>query len=311
MSDPLKETAASVATKRTCIGVFDSGFGGLTVLHALMEALPGADLMYLGDTARLPYGSKSAETVTRYTGAAVDLLTARGAELVVIACNTASALALPTLTASRTVPLVGVIEPGAAEAARVLAANPAGKRTVLVLATEATVASHAYRAACAAHGMDALEKACPLLVPLVEEGWTDHAITAQTAYIYLRDALREMRTAVPAIADDLEARSGLPMASEVAATEPSLILLGCTHYPLLRPLLERTVRSVMAPVPIVDAAAATAAHVSTMLPHLAVARDTPTSVTFLATDSPAKFERLGERFLQRHVGPVELVSLEP
>lgn len=296
-------------TARPCIGVFDSGFGGLTVLHALMEALPGADFVYLGDTARLPYGSKSAETVTRYTGAAVEMLAARGAALVVIACNTASALALPSLAGQSKVPLVGVIEPGAAEAARVLAAGRS--RTVLVLATEATVASHAYRTACAAHGLEAHEKACPLLVPMVEEGWTDHGITAQTAYIYLRDALHEMQTVEPKIADDLQARSGLLEAPDTTPVEPALILLGCTHYPLLRPLLERTAASVMAPVPMVDAAAATAAHVRALLPQLAVAGEVASRISFLATDSPAKFQRLGERFLQRDIGAVELVSLEP
>ncbi len=296
---------------RTAIGVFDSGFGGLTVLHALLQALPGADFIYLGDTARLPYGSKSQETVTRYTGAAIDLLVARGVALVVIACNTASALALPSLAAQSKVPLVGVIEPGAAEAARVLAANPVGKRAALVLATVATVESHAYRTALATHGIEAHEKACPLLVPLAEEGWTDHAVTAQTAYIYLRDALHEMRSASTEIADDLQARSGLAeTAEQTAPPTPALILLGCTHYPLLRPLLERTAASVMPPVPMVDAAAATAAHVRTLLPHLAEAGATPSNLIFLATDSPAKFQRLGERFLRRDLDTVELVSLD-
>ena len=290
------------------MGVFDSGFGGLTVLHALLEALPGADFVYLGDTARLPYGSKSAETVTRYTAAAVELLRIRGASLVVVACNTASALALPSLMTGSAVPLVGVIEPGAAEAARVLA-TAIGPRTALVLATEGTVASHAYRTACAAHGVEAFEKACPLLVPLVEEGWTEHAITAQTAYLYLRDALGEMRLAETAIADDLEARSGLAHEATASAA-PALILLGCTHYPLLRPLLERTAGSVMERVPVVDSAAATAAHVRSLLPEAAVSGDVASSVKFLVTDSPEKFERLGARFLQREIGAVELVSLD-
>lgn len=293
---------------RMCIGVFDSGFGGLTVLSALTRALPGADFIYLGDTARLPYGSKSAETVTRYTTAAVNLLVARDAQLVVIACNTASALALPSLAANSEVPLVGVIEPGAAEASRVLAES-GGTRTALVLATEATVASHAYRTACAAHGVQTHEKACPLLVPLVEEGWTDHAITAQTAYIYLRDALIEMRSAATVIADDLEARSGLPFADNVP--QPGLILLGCTHYPLLRPLLERTAASVMEPVAVVDSAEATAAQVQSMLPDLSSASGSSPTLTFLATDSPAKFQRLGQRFLLQEIEAVELVSLEP
>ncbi len=297
-------------SKRTRIGVFDSGFGGLTVLHALAGALPGADFVYLGDTARLPYGSKSAETVTRYTAAAVRMLQGRGAELVVIACNTASALALPSLLAGAEMPLVGVIEPGAAEAARVLAG--ATERTVLVLATEATVASHAYRTACAAHGVQAHEKACPLLVPMVEEGWNDHGITAQTAYIYLRDAVDEMQqenAAADAISDDLLARSGLPQHT-AEPLKPALVLLGCTHYPLLRPLLERTIVSVMDAVPVVDSSLATAEHVRGMLPALAEPGEGEMAMTFLATDSPGKFQRLGERFLQRSVAAVELVSLE-
>ncbi len=300
-------------SSRTKIGVFDSGFGGLTVLHALAETLPGADFLYLGDTARLPYGSKSAATVTKYTAAAVDLLRARGAELVVIACNTASALALPSLLATSQVPLVGVIEPGAAEAARVLADAP--HRTALVLATEATVASHAYRTACAARGLDAHEKACPLLVPLVEEGWNDHGITAQTAYIYLRDALDQMRheqATNDAISDDLLARSGLPEhhGHPAPPAQPALILLGCTHYPLLRPLMERTIASVMKPVPVVDSSTATAEHVRGLLPSLAHPAGGTMTMTFFATDSPGKFQRLGERFLGRHIPAVELVSLD-
>ncbi len=294
-------------SKRTKIGVFDSGFGGLTVLRALTAALPGADFMYLGDTARLPYGSKSAATVTKYTGAAVEALRARGAELVVIACNTASALALPSLEETARVPLVGVIEAGAAEAARVLAGAP--HRTALVLATEATVLSHAYRAACAAHGVQAFEHACPLLVPMVEEGWTDHGITAQTAYIYLRDALDAMREERGAISDELLARSGLP-ATDEEPVQPALVLLGCTHYPLLRPLLERTIASVMEAVPVVDSSTATAEHVRGLLPELAQAGDDTPAMEFMATDSPAKFKHLGERFLQRSIAEVDLVSLE-
>ena len=293
--------------KRTTIGVFDSGFGGLTVLHALAETLPGANFVYLGDTARLPYGSKSAATVTKYTGVAVEMLRARGAELVVIACNTASALALPSLAATASVPLVGVIEPGAAEAARVLAGAP--HRTALVLATEATVASHAYRAACAARGVEAFEVACPLLVPMVEEGWNDHGVTAQTAYIYLRDALDAMRVERESISDDLLARSGLPAAS-LNGAQPALVLLGCTHYPLLRPLLERTIASVMDPVPVVDSSTATAEHVRAMLPALVESGDVEPRMQFLATDSPNKFQRLGERFLGRRIAEVELVSLD-
>ena len=269
------------AAQRPCIGVFDSGFGGLTVLRALLERLPGADYLYLGDTARLPYGSKSAETVTRYTAAAVQALVSRGAELVVIACNTASALALPHLADNSGVPLVGVIQPGAhaAETATTHSRGP-----ILVLATEATVAAHAYQHECEQLGLSTIEKACPLLVPLVEEGWTDHPVTRLVAEIYLKEAVR--------------------------AIQPGAVLLGCTHYPLIRPLLERLTESLLGHIPVIDSAEATAAHVQSRMPqalHPGVSKPT---VRFFATDSPQKFQRLGQRFLAHDIQTVTLVDLD-
>ena len=152
---------------------------------------------------------------------------------------------------------------------------------------------------------------------MVEEGWNDHGITAQTAYIYLRDALDEMRherDASEAISDDLLARSGLPehhtAAAQQGPPQPALVLLGCTHYPLLRPLLERTIASVMDPVPVVDSSTATAEHVRDLMPALAEPGEGTVRLTFLATDSPTKFQRLGERFLQRPIDTVELVDLD-
>ena len=169
------------------IGVFDSGFGGLTVLRALMERLPQARYAFLGDTARLPYGSKSRRTIARYAAqSARFLVREQGAEYLVIACNTASALALDAIEEAVDVPVLGVVEPGAA-AAR--AASRTGD--VLVMATDATVQSHAYSAACNARGLRALEKACPLLVPLVEEGWTAHPVTAEVIRIYLDEVSAE------------------------------------------------------------------------------------------------------------------------
>ncbi len=267
-------------SRRPVIGVFDSGFGGLTVLRELLHHLPGADYIYLGDTAHLPYGSKSREAVTRYTSAAIGLLMERGAEFIVIACNTASALALPTLQASATVPLAGVIAPGALAAAAIV---PPGS-TALVLATEATVASHAYAQACAASGFCALEKACPLFVPLVEEGWTDGTITEQIAAVYLREAF-------------------------ALAEKPSAIILGCTHYPLLQPVLQRTLERIIGFIPIVDSAEATARHVASLLPDAAVPSG-DAALTFLATDSTEKFQRLGARFLGREIAHVERVALD-
>src|SRR6202167_6301680 len=198
------------------IGVFDSGFGGLTVLKALVKRLPGARFVFLGDTARLPYGSKSRRTIARYAAESAQFLVSeQAAEFLVIACNTASALALDAIQESVSVPVLGVIEPGA-EAAR--AASHTGD--VLVVATEATVHSHAYTSACAGHGLRIIEKACPLLVPLVEEGWTDPPVTAEVIDIYLNE-----------------------LRAEAAARNmnPDTLVLGCTHYPLLRQLFEGAV----------------------------------------------------------------------
>jgi glutamate racemase len=267
--------------KRPVIGVFDSGFGGLTVLRELLHHLPGADFLYLGDTAHLPYGSKSQEAVTRFTEAAIRTLVERGAELVVIACNTASALALPSLAAAAPVPLVGVIGPGAEAAA---ATAPAGA-TALVLATEGTVASHAYADACALAGLKAVEKACPLFVPLVEEGWTDGSITEQVAAVYLREAFA------------------------LSLERPAAIVLGCTHYPLLRPLLERTVAELAGPIPVVDSAEATARRTAEMLPR-ATLPNGEAKLLFFATDSASKFQRLGPAFLGRAIEHVELIDLD-
>jgi len=269
------------------IGVFDSGFGGLTVLCALVERLPHARYAFLGDTARLPYGSKSRRTIARYAvESAQFLVREQGAEFLVIACNTASALALDAIQDGVSVPVLGVIEPGAA-AAR--AASRTGD--VLVIATEATVRSHAYAAACQAHGLRALEKACPLLVPLVEEGWTDHPVTEEVIEIYLNELRAE------AAAQDME---------------PDTLVLGCTHYPLLRPLIERAVRPGRTVIDSAESTASIAAERfgvgskgSTHGRHPEAA----TEIHCFATDSVEKFEHLGSRFLGRPVGRVELIDL--
>ncbi len=165
------------------IGVFDSGVGGLTVLRAMTAQFP-AHYFYFGDTARLPYGTKSAETVARYASGAAKFLEAQNIDLLVIACNSATALALPQIQQAVKVPVVGVVEPGAATASAI-----SSSRSAVVIATEATVSSHAYREALSRHGMAAHEMACPLLVPLVEEGWIDHPVTEQVARIYLERSL--------------------------------------------------------------------------------------------------------------------------
>ena len=268
------------------IGVFDSGFGGLTVLRALMGKLPRARFAFIGDTARLPYGSKSRRTIARYAvESAQFLVREQGAEFLVIACNTASALALDAIQDAVSIPVLGVIEPGA-QAAH--AASASGD--VLVIATDATVQSHAYAVACQAQGLRAIEKACPLLVPLVEEGWTSHPVTDEVFRIYLSEITRDAAT------------SGL---------KPDTLVLGCTHYPLLRPLIENAVPQGMRVIDSAESAAESAARMfNGRAKSIAVGDDDQsTEIHCFATDSVEKFERLGSRFLGRPVGNVQLVDL--
>jgi glutamate racemase len=294
------------------IGVFDSGFGGLTVLRALIQRLPRARFAFLGDTARLPYGSKSRRTIARYAAESAQFLVReQGAEFLVIACNTASALALDAIQEAVPVPVLGVIEPGA-EAA--LAASRTGD--VLVIATDATVQSRAYAAACRARGLRALEKACPLLVPLVEEGWTDaSAFPAAVTGPYAAQAA----SAPPQVAVTAEIiRIYLEELNAEAAAQgmkPDTLVLGCTHYPLLRPLIERAVPAGMRVIDSAEAAAEAAVRYfngrATPPATPSAGQDAPPEpqVRCFATDSVEKFERLGSRFLNRPVGKVELVDL--
>lgn len=262
--------------KRTIIGVFDSGVGGLTVLRELLRQVPHADYLYFGDTARLPYGSKSVETVAKYAISAAEYLATHGAEHLVIACNTATALAFDRIATAVKVPALGVIEPGAQTAA---AASKSKK--VVVIATEGTCSSHAYQRALKTHGVEALEKPCPLFVPLVEEGWTEHEITERVAHLYLDDIF----------AGDFSAADAL--------------VLGCTHYPLLKPLLRRVVP---ARVAIVDSAEATAQAMAARLKPQQSSVEP--GVKFFATDSVEKFRRAGEKFMGRPIDNVTHVELE-
>jgi len=260
------------------IGVFDSGFGGLTVLRALLKQVPEADYVYLGDTARLPYGAKSRETVARYAVSSARFLVAEEAEFLVIACNTASALALDAIRDAVAVPVLGVVETGAG------AADASSKtRDVLVIATAATVESHAYAAACEERGMRAIEKACPLLVPLVEEGWIDHPVTAEVLRIYMSELMEEARG------------KGL---------KADTLVLGCTHYPLLRAHIEKAVPR---GVRVIDSAEVTAREVAQRL-RLAARQRSP-EARFFATDSVSKFRALGSRFLGQEIADVKLVDL--
>jgi glutamate racemase len=262
---------------RPVIGVFDSGFGGLTVLRELRKALPAADYLYFGDTAHLPYGAKSVRTVAKYAIASAHFLEERGIEFLVIACNTATALAFDDIRAAVKVPVVGVVEPGAQRAA-----EKSHARKAAVIATEATVSSHAYKKALRNLGVDATEKACPLFVPLVEEGWVDHPVTEQVAHIYIDEILRD------------------------GAREADVLLLGCTHYPLIRPLLRRVVPE---RIEIVDSAESTAASVAAMLGREA-GQGAPGSLRCYATDSVEKFRRLGEKFLGCPIENIELIDIE-
>jgi len=262
------------------IGVFDSGFGGLTVLRELLSLIPGAHYIYLGDTARLPYGSKSQATIARYAVESARFLEARGADQLVIACNTASALAMNEIAAAVRIPVAGVIEP-VVHATQIR--NPSAD--TLILATTATVQSHAYRNACTALGLRPTEKACPLLVPLIEEGWIDHPVTREVLRIYLREALD--------------------------TCSPEVVILGCTHYPLIAPLVTETLRSLGSSAEVIDSALATARAVNLAVSQSQKSTTTPASGTcdFFATDSVEKFARLGSAFLGQPVKNVQLLDL--
>jgi len=257
------------------IGVFDSGVGGLTVVRALRRRLPWESILYLGDTARLPYGTKSAATVRRYTRTNIEFLEERGVKAVVVACNTASALALPESTRGdeddpgarplAAVPVWGVVEPGAERAAAV------SKGRVGVIATESTVASDAYGRALRRRrpGLEVVSRACPLFVPLVEEGWQDDPIAEQVAMRYLEP---------------------------LAAARIDTLVLGCTHYPLLRPVLER----VLGPgVALVDSAEAVAEAAARGLgaAGLLAADGAPPAHHFCVTDSGERFARIARQIL--------------
>lgn len=268
------------------IGVFDSGVGGLTVLAALRQALPGMQFAYLGDTARVPYGTKSADVVRRYALEAAWFLAQEPLAALVIACNSASAVAVEAVAAAHPqVPVYGVIEPGARAA---VAATRSGR--IGVLATEGTVASGAYPRAIAALRPDAvvLQAACPLFVPLAEEGWTEGQVPSLIAQRYLEPVL---------------------------AAGVDTLVLGCTHYPLLRDVIAR----VAGPeVCIVDSAAPLAAEVASRLAARPVAGSASqavpppeaTGVRYVTTDDPARFIRVGVRFAGEAVERAERVDLE-
>jgi glutamate racemase len=264
------------------IGVFDSGMGGLTVMRALVERLPRESFVYLGDTARLPYGSKSADTVRRYAVQCASALMPHRIKLLVVACNTASSTALPALTeALKPIPVLGVIEPGADAAVK---AAPSGR--IAVIATEGTVKGGAYQRAIHARNPNAVvtQQACPLFVALAEEGLTNGPIVGLAAKRYLDPLL--------------------------AGASPECLVLGCTHFPVLK----ETIALIAGPsVKLVDSAETTAVAVQRLLDEQELARTGGArTLRFLATDAPERFARVGEIFLGATIGPtdVELVDLD-
>ena len=260
------------------IGVFDSGIGGLTVVRELMRQLPNESIIYFGDTARVPYGPKSPDTVLRYSREIVSFLRAEGVKAVVVACNTATAHALPAIREENPLPIVGVIEPGSRAAGRTTRTGRVG-----VIGTQGTINSHAYKAAIAAASPDTVvtELACPLFVPLVEEGWLDTAATRIIAHEYL-DPIAEARV--------------------------DTLVLGCTHYPLLKPVIGNVVGR---DVRLIDSAEETAAETAAVLREkgLAHSQTDTAKYRFIASDAPEQFLRVGQRFLGASIDRVETVTL--
>lgn len=261
------------------IGIFDSGVGGLTVVRELTRRLPQEGLVYFGDTARVPYGPKSAKIVRRYAAEAASFLLSRGVKMVVVACNTVSAHALDMLVAELPVPVVGVVLPGARAAVRETRSGRIG-----VIGTAGTITSGVYdlEVRRLLPSARVYAQPCPLLVPLVEEGWLEHEVARLTVEEYLRP-LREV--------------------------DVDVLVLGCTHYPLLRPL----VAEIMGPgVHLIDSGAEAAADVQRILGAAALLRQDPAppTHTFVVSDSPLRFREVRERFVEGLIGPIERFDVE-
>jgi glutamate racemase len=267
-----------VVTSESPVGVFDSGIGGLTVAHAVMQQLPHESVTYFGDTARVPYGPKSPETVRRYSREIASFLVDQGVKALVVACNTATAHALPALREAFTMPVIGVIEPGARAAVEATRNGHVG-----VIGTAGTIKSGAYERALRAiePSLRVTVRACPLFVPLVEEGWVNHEATRLVAEEYLAPLLRE---------------------------NVDTVVLGCTHYPLLKgvigDVLGRNVR-------LIDSAEETARETSAVLGtrHLSASAGAEPHYRFIASDDPLMFLQLGQRFLGGAIESVEVKTL--
>lgn len=258
------------------IGIFDSGIGGLTVLKELIHVLPDENTIYLGDTARVPYGIRSPETVVRYSFENTKFLSSKDIKILVIACNTASSVSLDAIKSRVSIPVIGVIEPGAKAAVR---ATKSGK--IGVIGTEATIRSGAYakRIKAIDRSLEVFGLACPLFVPLVEEGWTEGQITAMIAEKYLSDLKN----------------SGI-----------DTIVLGCTHYPLLKKVIAEVMGSEIC---LIDSAIEISQEIKVILEDLGIKRvsKSPPFREYCVTDSPERFLRVGGQFLGQQIEHIEKV----
>lgn len=260
------------------IGVFDSGIGGLTVVREIMRQLPNESIIYFGDTARVPYGPKSPDTVLRYSREIVGFLATQGVKAIVVACNTATAHALPALREENQLPILGVIEPGARAATEATSTGRVG-----VIGTAGTIGSGAYDKEIKRLMPDAFvfSQACPLFVPLIEEGWTDDEATRLIADRYL---------------------------TPVAEAGTDTLVLGCTHYPLLKTAIGRVVGRA---VRLIDSAEETARETAKVLRarNLQTTRENDARYRFVASDAPETFLRVGQRFLGSSIDRVETITL--
>ena len=268
-----------ISVNKQPIGVFDSGIGGLTVVRALMERLPSENIIYFGDTARVPFGVKSVETINHYTSQITEFLLAQNVKALVIACNTIAAVAQQVVKAMSSVPVLDVIEAGA-----LTAVQHSRTKRIGVIGTMTTINSNAYGRAIHALEPDIhiVSQACPLFVPLVEEGWWEHDVTRMVAQEYLGSVL----------AEDIDT-----------------LVLGCTHYPLLKPLLNDLVGE---KIQLVDSAEAMAAITANLLREQGLMNPGDGSFPeyrYYVTDFPLRFHQLGERFLGRTISDVQLVHL--
>jgi glutamate racemase len=269
---------SAIRNSEAPIGIFDSGVGGLTVFRALKRSLPNESLIYLGDTGRVPYGTRSVETVQRYALEDAAFILSKNVKTIVIACNTASALAASYLREKISVPIIGVIRPGARRAIEMSRNGYIG-----VIATEATIASGAYERMMLSmrDGLEIISRACPLFVPLAEEGWVNHPVTRQVAEEYLAD---------------------------LRASHVDTLVLGCTHYPILRPLIDQVMGD---HISYVDSGEAVADEVARLLEEQDLLRRGTSERTeqFYVTDSAVRFRRVAELFLGRPLESVNTIEL--